>query len=90
MTNTSTAQQITSAEFTNKDNFNTIYNTFRGDFLEAHGLDRNKKGVRIATGAFALQAQFGDKWVTTTRDSKDEMRYQATGNKTYRLVARVA
>ena len=90
MTNTSTAQQITSAEFSNKDNFNTIYNAFRGDFLEAHGLDRNKKGVRIATGTFALQAQFGDKWVTTTRDSKDEMRYQATGNKTYRLTARVA
>ena len=90
MTNTSTAQQITSAEFTAQDNFNTIYNTFRGDFLEAHGLDRNKKGVRIATGTFALQAQFGDKWVTTTRDSKDEMRYQATGNKTYRLTARVA
>lgn len=46
--------------------------------------------MRVATGAFALQAQFGDKWVTTTRDSKDEMRYQATGNKTYRLIARVA
>src|SRR5690606_41594448 len=73
MTNTDTAQQITSAEFTNKDNFNTVYNTFRGDFLEAHGLDRNKKGVRIATGAFALQAQFGDKWIITTRDSKDEI-----------------
>ena len=90
MTNNNTTQQITSAEFTNKDSFNAIYNTFRGDFLEAHGLDRNKKGVRIATGAFALQAQFGDKWVTTTRDAKDEMRYQATGNKTYRLIARVA
>ena len=90
MTNNNTAQQITSAEFTNEDNFNTIYNTFRGDFLEAHGVDRNKKGVRIASGAFALQALFGDKWVTTTRDSKDEMRYQATGTKSYRLVARVA
>ena len=46
---------ITSTEFTNKDNFNTIYNTFRGDFLEAHGLDRNKKGVRIATGVVIYQ-----------------------------------
>ena len=90
MTNTSTARQITSAEFTNKDNFNAVYNAFRGDFLEAHGLGRNQKGVRVATGAFALQAQFGDKWITTTRDSKDEIRYQATGNKTYRLIARVA
>ena len=90
MTNTDTAQQITSAEFTSQDNFNTIYNTFRGDFIEAHGFDRNKKGIRIAPGAFALQALFGDKWVTTTRDSKDEMRYQATGNKAYRLIARVA
>ena len=87
---TSTTRQITSTEFTAQDNFNTIYNTFRGDFLEAHGIDRNKKGVRVATGAFALQAQFGDKWVTTTRDSKDEMRYQATGNLNYRLIARVA
>ena len=71
MTNNNTAQQITSAEFTAQDNFTTIYTTFRGDFLEAHGLARNTKGVRVAAGAFALQAQFGDKWVTTTRDAKD-------------------
>ena len=85
-----TTRQITSTEFTAQDSFDTVYSTFRGDFLEAHGIDRNKKGVRVATGSFALQAQFGDKWVTTTRDAKDEMRYQATGNKTYRLIARTA
>lgn len=85
-----TTRQITSTEFTAQDGFDTVYNAFRGDFLEAHGLDRNRKGVRVATGSFALQARFGDKWVTTTRDSKDEMRYQATGDKTYRLIARVA
>lgn len=81
---------ITSTEFTAQDNFNTTYNTFRGDLLAAHGIDRNKKGVRIAPGAIALQANFDGTWVTTTRDTKDEMRYQATGNKTYRLIARVA
>ena len=85
-----TTRQITSAEFTARDSFDAVYSAFRGDFLEAHGLDRNRKGVRVATGSFALQARFGDKWVTTTRDAKDEMRYQATGDKTYRLIARVA
>ena len=89
MTNSNGTQQITSVEFTNEDNFNAVYNTFRGDFLEAHGIDRNKKNMSVHPRAFALQAKLGDKWVTTTRDSKDEMRYQATGDKTYRLVAYV-
>ena len=85
-----TTRQITSAEFTARASSDAVYSASRGDSPEAPGLDPNRKGVRVATGSFALQARFGDKWVTTTRDSKDEMRYQATGNKTYGLIARVA
>lgn len=76
-----------SETFTDRRGLIAAWNRVRGDILQAHGLDRHRKGVRVAAGLIVMDLLIGDRWVLYT-DDRPTMCERVDAGGTFRLRAR--
>ena len=72
-------------EFTDAAGLRRAWAEVRGDILAAHGLPRDAKNVRLATGSIVMDLRIGDRWVLYTSGAQADMADRVRLGGTFRL-----